>query len=111
MKKVFSIAAVAAFTMFAASCGDAEAEAKRVADSTRVADSLAQVHADWVADSTHNADSVKAANDAMEAQRIADSTRVADSLAKLGNKSKPKAPKAPSTEPKVKPGGRPGANK
>ena len=46
MKKLFYIPAVLAFAVFAA-CGPsaAEKEAKRVADSTKVADSIAAVQA------------------------------------------------------------------
>jgi hypothetical protein len=97
MKKVFSFAAIAALTMFAASCGNDEAEAKRKADSAHQADSVAAVMAQWRADSTRVADSTANAAKQMEAQRIADSIRVADSLAKL----KPgKAPKTPTEKKK-----------
>ena len=74
MKKVLAIALIAA--SFAA-CNNssnkpdaAATEAKRIADSTRVADSLKMV------------------SDAagMEAKRIADSIRVADSLRNAGGK-------------------------
>ena len=61
MKKVFSFAAIAALTMFAASCGNGEAEAKRIADSTHMADSLATIAMQAKADSTHMADSLAAA--------------------------------------------------
>lgn len=103
MKKVFSFAAIAALTMFAASCGNDEAEAKRKADSARLADSLATVQMQWRADSTRMADSVKAAAEAAEMQRKADSARIADSIAnskKGGSKPKPK-PTPPKGEPKV----------
>lgn len=107
MKKVFSIAALAALTMFAASCGDDAAEAKRIADSTRMADSMAGVKAKWIADSTRVADSTANAAKEMEAKRIADSTRMADSIANLkksGGTKKPTKPAVPAGEPKV--GGR-----
>lgn len=77
MKKVFSFAAIAALTMFAASCGNGEAEAKRIADSTasaNVADSTAK--AAWnkhVADSTMMANQADSTAKAMEAKRVADS--------------------------------------
>ena len=102
MKKVFSFAAIAALTMFAASCGN-DAELKRKADSAHMADSLALVQAQWKADSAHTADSVAAAQAAAEALRIADSTRVADSIAasKKGGKKTPPKPVIPKGEPKV----------
>ncbi len=105
MKNLFSFAALAALTMFAASCGNDEAEAKRKADSARIADSLAGVTMQWRADSTRIADST--ARVAAETQRKMDSARVADSLAatKKGTGSKPKPkPTVPAGEPKV--GGR-----
>jgi hypothetical protein len=111
MKKVFSFAAIAALTMFAASCGNDEAEAKRKIDSAHLADSLAMINMQHKADSAHMADSIKAAADAMEMQRKADSAHMADSLAaakKSGGK-KPAAPKNPETPKVGKP--RPGANK
>jgi hypothetical protein len=103
MKKVFSFAAIAALTMFAASCGNDEAEAQRKADSARQADSLAAIQMQWRADSTRMADSVKAAAEAAEAQRKADSARIADSIAnaKKSGGSKPKPKPVPKTEPKV----------
>lgn len=103
MKNVFSIVALAAMTMFAASCGNDEAEAKRKADSAHMADSLAAVHAQWVADSTHKADSMANAMKEMEAKRVADSIRMADSIAnakKPGKKPAAKPP-VPKGEPKV----------
>jgi hypothetical protein len=101
MKNLFSFAAIAALTMFAASCGNDD-EAKRKADSAHEADSLAVVRAQWVADSTHDADSVANLAKEMEAKRIADSIRVADSLANLKKPgtTKPKTT-VPKTEPKV----------
>lgn len=104
MKNLFSFAALAALTMFAASCGNDEAEAKRKADSARIADSLTGVTMQWRADSTRMADST--ARVLAETQRRMDSARVADSLAatkKGGSKPKPK-PTVPAGEPKV--GGR-----
>ena len=103
MKKVFSFAAIAALTMFAASCGNDEAEAKRKADSAHMADSLAAVQMQWKADSTRMADSAKAVAEAAEMQRKADSARIADSIAnskKGGGKPKAK-PAPPKGEPKV----------
>jgi hypothetical protein len=83
MKKVLSFAAVAAITIFVASCGDGgAAEAKRKADSARVADSLAAIQMAWKQDSAHSADSVKAAADAAMAKMKADSAHMADSMAK-----------------------------
>jgi hypothetical protein len=92
MKNVFSIAALAALTMFAASCGNDEAEAKRKADSAHQADSVAAAMAQWKADSTRVADSTANVAKEMEAKRVADSIRVADSMAKLKPGSKPKTP-------------------
>ncbi|CAN5201681.1 hypothetical protein BH09BAC5_BH09BAC5_04810 [soil metagenome] len=104
MKKVFSFAAIAALTMFAASCGNGEAEAKRKADSAHAADSMAMIDTQRKADSTHMADSMKSAADAMEAKRVADSAHMADSLAaakKPGVKPKPKTPTTTTPQPKV----------
>jgi hypothetical protein len=103
MKNLFSFAAIAALTIFAASCGNDEAEKKRKEDSAHLADSLALVHSAWVADSAHDADSVRMANEALEATRIADSTRRADSIANLKKPgTKPKTTTTvPKTEPKV----------
>lgn len=99
MKKVFSIAAIAAFTMFAASCGDAAAEAKRIADSIHMADSLATIAMQAKADSTHMADSLASAAAATEAKRVADSTHMADSLA--GAKKGGSKPKTPEQKQKI----------
>ncbi len=106
MKKVFSFAAIAALTMFAASCGNGEAEAKRKADSAHMADSMAMMETQRKADSMHMADSVKSAADAMEAKRVADSTHMADSIAakKSSGGSKPK-PKPTNVAPTPKVGG------
>ncbi|MCX6312968.1 MAG: hypothetical protein NT084_15210 [Bacteroidetes bacterium] len=110
MKKVFSFAAIAALTMFAASCGNGEAEAKRKADSAHMADSLATIAMQAKADSTHKADSVNSAIAATEAKRQADSTHMADSLAAATSKkgtSKPKvAPVKQKIENKKATGGR-----
>ena len=103
MKKVFSFAAIAALTMFAASCGDnGAAEAKRKADSAHAADSLAMIETQRKADSAHMADSMKAAADMAEQKRKADSAHMADSIAaaKKGGKPKPKPTPKPN-EPKV----------
>lgn len=108
MKKIFTFVAASAMLALV-SCGpDAEAEAKRIADSTRAADSIAAIEmaAQAKADSTRMADSMAA----VRVKWVADSTRVADSTAeadkKKGGGSKPKAPKNPET-PKVG-GSRPG---
>ncbi len=108
MKKIFSFVAVSAMVALV-SCGpDAEAEAKRIADSTRAADSIAAIEmaAKAQADSTRMADSMAA----VRVKWVADSTRIADST-EAANKgkggTKPKAPKNPET-PKVG-GTRPGA--
>ena len=97
MKKVLSFVAIAAITVFVASCGNDDA--KRKEDSTRNADSLqkvadAQKH---IQDSTNMADSMKRAADAAMQQHIADSLRM-DSMAKAGNK----APKPKTVEQKQK---------
>lgn len=92
MKKVLSFVAIAAITMFVASCGDnGKAEAQRKADSARVADSLAAIQMAWKADSAHDADSAKAAADAAMAKMKADSAHMADSLANAKGK-KPMKP-------------------
>ena len=96
MKKTFLFAAFAAFTLLVSSCGDAEAEAKRLADSATEA--------------TRIADSVAAATEATEATRLADSaaaateaTRIADSVAaaakKPGKKAKVEAVVPTTTTP------------
>ena len=61
MKKLFYIPAVLAFAVFAA-CGPSAAEkrAKEVADSTKVADSLAAVQAAEAAKAQATADSLAA---------------------------------------------------
>jgi hypothetical protein len=115
MKKVFSFAAIAALTMFAASCGNGDAEAKRIADSTHMADSMAKIAMQMKADSAHRADSMKMVADAAMAKMKADSAHMADSIAAAGAKkptggSKPKPKTTATPTPKVgKP--RPGANK
>jgi hypothetical protein len=99
MKKTFLFAAFAAFTLLVSSCGDAEAEAKRLADSTTAA-----------TEATRIADSVAAATEATEATRLADSaaaateaTRIADSVAaaakKPGKKAKVEAVVPTTTTP------------
>lgn len=93
MKKVISFVAIAAITMFVASCGDGgAAETARKADSAHMADSMATVAMAAKADSAHIADSTKAAADAAEAARVADSAHKADSAAagKKGGATKPK---------------------
>lgn len=110
MKKIFTFVAVSAMVALV-SCGpSAEDEAKRIADSTRKADSVAAVEmaVKKTADSIRMVDSLAA----VEVQRKADSARIADSIAEANKKpsggGKPK-PKNPET-PKVG-GTRPGANK
>ena len=95
MKKTFLFAAFAAFTLLVSSCGDAEAEAKRLADSTtaaveatRLADSTAAV-----TEATRLADSAIAAAAATEATRIADSVTAAKT-----KKSTPKPKTAPEKQ-------------
>ena len=96
MKKTFLIAAFAAFTLLVSSCGDAEAEAKRLADSTTATEA------------TRLADSAAAAAAATEATRIADSVAAA-SVKKPGKKAKVEAVVPPTTTPTPKVGGkRPG---
>lgn len=110
MKKIFTFVAVSAMVALV-SCGpSAEDEAKRIADSTRVADSTAAV----AAEAQRKVDSARVADSlaAVEVQRKADSARIADSIAEANKKpsggGKPK-PKNPET-PKVG-GTRPGAAK
>ncbi len=66
MKKLFGILVIAAVTFLAVSCGPSakEIEAKRIQDSTFVADSCAKVAAaqQLVADSIAKADSIKKAD-------------------------------------------------
>jgi hypothetical protein len=95
MKKVLSFVAVSAMLSLAA-CGGGEDEAKRKADSTKAADSVAAVEAaaKAKADSTRMADSVAA----LEVARKADSARVADSMAN----AKPTGGKPKTIEQKVK---------
>lgn len=105
MKKVFSFAAIAALTMFAASCGNNEAELKRIADSTasaNTADSTAKaVQAKHVADSTMMANAADSTAKAVEAKRIADSIEAASTKKPTGGtKPKPKTPTTP-TGPKA----------
>ncbi len=110
MKKTFLFAAFAAFTLLVSSCGDAEAEAKRLADSTtaaveatRLADSTAAV-----TEATRLADSAIAAAAATEATRIADSVAAA-SVKKPGKKPKVEPVVPTKTTPTPKVGGkRPG---
>jgi len=112
MKKIITFVAVSAMVSLA-SCGGGVDEAAAKADSTRKADSVAAVEAaaKAKADSARGADSVAG----LELQRKADSAKQADSIAAAAPKGggKPKTPKAPAgpEQPKVKPGGRPGANK
>ena len=82
MKKTFLFAAFAAFTLLVSSCGDAEAEAKRLADSTTAA-----------TEATRLADSAIAAAAATEATRIADSVTAAKT-----KKSTPKPKTAPEKQ-------------
>lgn len=98
MKNLFSFAAIAALTIFATSCGNGEAEAKRKADSAHMADSIAMVSMQWKADSAHDADSVRMAWESSEMTRKADSARVADSLANLKPGKKAKSPEQKKKE-------------
>lgn len=96
MKKIITFVAVSAMVSLAACGGDAEAEAKRKADSTHAADSIAAAEAaiKAKADSTRMADSMAQ----VEVQRKADSARIADSIAEANKKpGKPKTqtPKTP----------------
>lgn len=90
MKKVLSIVAVVAMTMFVISCGDGGAAAK--ADSTRMADSAKKVtdSLDAIAKKKAWDDSVANAT-MMAAQKMHDdSVKMADSMAKMkpGKKGK-----------------------
>jgi hypothetical protein len=96
MKKIISFVAVSAMVSLVACGPSAEDEAKRKADSARVADSIAAIEmaAQRTADSIRMADSLAA----VEVQRKADSARIADSIAAASKSTtKPKAtqPKAP----------------
>ena len=100
MKKTFLFAAFAAFTLLVSSCGDAEAEAKRLADSTtaateatRLADSAIAAAAAAATEATRLADSAIAAAAATEATRIADSVTAAKT-----KKSTPKPKTAPEKQ-------------
>jgi hypothetical protein len=78
MKKLLILLAVTSLGFVSCnndSTTDADAEAKRIADSTRVADSLAKVSMEAVPTAEQ-----------LEAKRIADSTHVADSLKKAAGK-------------------------
>ena len=94
MKKLALILVIGAVA-FMSSCGPSakEKEAKRIADSARVADSMAMVQAQQqrVADSIAKVQNEK---------RLADSIAHADSIAKKLIKA-PKAPKAPKAEKKA----------
>jgi len=85
MKKLFYIPAVLAFAVFAA-CGPTAAEkrAKEVADSTKVADSIAAVQSVEAAKAQAANDSIAAAAavDAAKAQATADSIAAAAKPAK-----------------------------
>lgn len=97
MKKTFLFAAFAAFTLLVSSCGDAEAEAKRLADSTTAAVEATRVVDSVVAatEATRLADSAAAAT---EATRIADSVAAA-SVKKPGKKAKVEAVVPTTTTP------------
>jgi len=86
MKKLFYIPAVLAFAVFAA-CGPSAAEkrAKEVADSTRVADSIAAVQQVEAAKAQAAADSIAAVEAAAKAQATADSIAAVEA-AKGGKK-------------------------
>ena len=78
MKKLLILLAVTSLGFISCnndSTTDADAEKKRIEDSTRVADSLAKVSAEAVPTAEQ-----------LEAKRIADSTRVADSIKAAGKK-------------------------
>ncbi|HTL82096.1 MAG TPA: hypothetical protein VL651_10345 [Bacteroidia bacterium] len=92
MKKVLSLVAIVAMTMFVISCGDDGAAAK--ADSTRKADSAKKVQdsMDMAAAKQRADDSMKNVA-AMAAQKHHDdSVHMADSMANLKGKPKPKTP-------------------
>ncbi len=93
MKKTFLFAAFAAFTLLVSSCGDAEAEAKRLADSaTAVAarDSAAAV-----------ANAAAAATAAAEAQVLADTAAAVKAREEAAAASVKKPGKKPKVEPVV----------
>lgn len=71
MRKIVSILFIAASLGFMCSCGPSakEIEAKHIADSTRVADSLGTIHQQFIAD--------------LITKSKADSVKLADSLAKI----------------------------
>ncbi len=95
MKKTFLFAAFAAFTLLVSSCGDAEAEAKRLADSTTAATEATRLVDSTAAatEATRLADSAIAAAAATEATRIADSVTAAKT-----KKSTPKPKTAPEKQ-------------
>lgn len=96
MKKTFLFAAFAAFTLLVSSCGDAEAEAKRLADSTTAATEATRLVDSTAAatEATRLADSaIAAAAAATEATRIADSVTAAKT-----KKSTPKPKTAPEKQ-------------
>jgi hypothetical protein len=79
MKKLFAVAAVAGMVVFA-SCGNAEDLAKKMQDSIAAADSMMEITMKAKADSTKNADSLanieammKASADSAAAANHADS--------------------------------------
>jgi hypothetical protein len=86
MKKVLSIATLAAMSVFASCGGDDAAREKMRQDSIKMADSLAAIADKAKADSTNMADSMKRVADEMMMKAKADSTKMADSIAKLGKK-------------------------
>lgn len=96
MKKTFLFAAFVAFTLLVSSCGDAEAEAKRLADSTTAA-----VEATRLVDSTAAAtEAIRLADSAIAAAASAtEATRIADSVnAAKTKKSTPKPKTAPEKQ-------------
>ena len=95
MKKTFLFAAFAAFTLLVSSCGDAEAEAKRLADSTTAA-----TEATRLVDSTAAAtEATRLADSAIAAAAAAEATRIADSVtAAKTKKSTPKPKTAPEKQ-------------
>ena len=95
MKKTFLFAAFAAFTLLVSSCGDAEAEAKRLADSTTAA-----VEATRLADSAAAANA--AATAAAEAQVLADTAAAVKAREEAAAAASVKKPgKKPKVEPVV----------
>ena len=82
MKKLFAVAAVAGMVVFA-SCGNAEDLAKKMQDSIAAADSVMEITLKAKADSTKNADSLANMEAMMKASAdSAANANHADSVAK-----------------------------